>query len=236
MPKQHNKSSKRKGNNKKRSRDDKISIMRAPRIPTHSFVRSVHFSNTLYNSGGWGSSPGFGADMEFTFSLKQLVMYLNGVSTSTTTVPNYTEFTNLFTEWKLNKIRMKMYFSNNNSSVNSPATALPLINVVFDPTNANATSLDTALQFDNLKTFQLGNAAEAPPILEFHPRPNALAYDGVSSGYITDSSGWVSCQYPDVPHYCVKVIYDGTTAPGTSTLIGSVNFYFELFLSMKGTD
>lgn len=226
----------RKQGKRARGGEAKNTIVRAPRIPVHHFVRTVTFSNTLYNSGGWGSSPGYGPDMEFTFSLKQLSMYLSGVSTFNAQVPSYSEFTNLFKEWKLEKVRMKMFFTNNNSSVNSPSTALPLLNVVFDPTNSSATSLSSALQYDNLKTFQLGNGADSPPVLEFRPQPHTLAYDGVTSGYITDKSGWVSCLYPDVPHYCVKVIYDGTTSPGTSTLIGSVNFYFELHFSMKGTD
>lgn len=236
MPKNRRQQARPKKGNRAKGREARLAIVRAPRVPVHSFVRTVSYVNTLYDSGGWGASPGFGADMEFTFSLKQIVMYLSGVSTVTTTTPSYAEFTNLFKEWKLNKVRMKMYFTNNNSSVNSPATALPLLNVVFDPTNVNACSLQTALQYDNLKTYQLGNGAEAPPVLEFKPRPNLLAYDGATSGYMTDQTGWISCNYPDVPHYSVKVIYDSTTVPGTSTLIGSVNFYFELHMSFKGID
>lgn len=211
-------------------------IIRAPRAPVHRFKRSIQFSNTVWDSGGWGSSPGFGPDLEFTFSLKQLNVLLGGVSTLSVAMPSYTELQSLFAEWRLNQVKMRMFFSNNNSSINSPATSLPIFNIVFDPTNSSACPLTQALQYDNLKTLQLGNAAQAPPEMVFRPRPSLLAYDGVTSGYMTDKSGWISTQYPDVPHYCVKVVYDSTTAPGTSTLIGSVNFYFEFDFSMKGID
>ena len=191
---------------------------------------------TLYDAGGWGSSPGFGTDLAFTFSLQKVVGYLNGVSTYIANMPSVSEFTSLFSEWRINEVKMTMYFSNNNSSINSPATALPLINVVFDPVSTTQLTLSGILQFPGLKTFQLGNASQPPPSFSCKPKPLSLQYNGVTSSYAQSAERWISTSYPETQHYAIKVVYDPTTNPGTSTLIGAVNFYFEFDLSFRGID
>ena len=47
----------------------------------------------------------------------------------------------LFDTYKINNVRMKMFFTNNNTSVNSPATGLPLIHIAndFDDAQENMT-------------------------------------------------------------------------------------------------
>lgn len=205
-------------------------------MPVHRFKRTTSYSVTLFDAGGWGASPGFGSDLSFTFSLQKVYIYLGGISTWTANVPNYTEFTNLFNEWKINSVKVTFYYSNNNSSLNTPTTALPLINVVFDPTSAAALGLAGAQQFPGVKTFQLGNGAYGPPSFLVKPKPLALQYNGVTSAYAQSSDLWISSQYPETQHYALKVVYDPTVAPGTSTLIGNVNFYFEFDLSFRSID
>ena len=47
----------------------------------------------------------------------------------------------LFDTYKINNVRMKMFFTNNNSSVNSPATGMPLVHIAndFDDVQENMT-------------------------------------------------------------------------------------------------
>jgi len=189
----------------------------------------------LNDGAGWGTSPGFGLDLEWSFSLQKVVGYLAGVSTYTATVPSSSEFSSLFQEYKIDSIEMSMFYSNNNSSLNTPATSLPLINIAFDPNDVNQTPLSTIQQLSGVRQIQLGNGSDPTKPFVFKPRAALQVYEtAIASAYISERTGWINSTYLDVPHYGVKIVYDPTTVPGTSTAIGAVAFYFKLNFSCKG--
>ncbi len=188
----------------------------------------------MNDSLGWGSNPGYGNDLQFTFSLKECKLYLVGVATNTITVPSSSEISALFQEYRIDSVEMTMFYTNNNSSLNSPSLSLPLINVAFDPNDANSVSLAAIQQMSGVRQIQLGNGADRTRTLTFKPRAAAAVYNGLTSGYMSENKGWINTATLDVPHYGVKVVYDPGTTPGTSTNIGAVQFYFKLNFSCRG--
>lgn len=188
----------------------------------------------LNDAGGWGFNPGFGNDLEFSFSLKQVILYLGGVSTSTILVPNSTEFANLFQEYKLDSVDMTMFYTAN-SNLTTSTVALPLLNIAFDPNDVNAVGLAAIQQYSGVRQIQLGNGADSTKSFTYRPRAAVQLFENaVTSGYMSERSGWINTAYTDIPHYGVKIVYDPGFSPGVSTSIGYVQFYFKLNFSLKG--
>ena len=106
---------------------------------TMSFWRTVSYSITLNESLGWGAAGT--PSLNFGFTLGNVLGWLGGGFSITLPITNSSEFQALFDTYKINNVRMKMFFTNNNSSVNSPATGLPLIHICndFDDAQENMT-------------------------------------------------------------------------------------------------
>lgn len=212
-------------------------MVSVPRHPIHRFTRVFSYNLPLWDGSGFGSSlSGVATDAEIKFALYGAQISLGGTPLYNASLPNRTEFTNLFNEYKIEEVEMTLFFSNNNSSLNSPQISLPILNVAFDPNDINATSLSDIQQFENLITFQMGNGADRTRTFKFKPKPQILNYNGATSGYSTMKDGWINSTYYDVPHYGVKIVYDPTTSPASSTNIGSIAMYFKAKLAFRNVD
>jgi len=173
-------------------------------------------------STGWN---GAAHDLEFTFALDKTQVYVGGAATFSACFPGMSEIQNMFAEYRIRRAAVRMYYSNNVSSLSSPSTGLPLLTAVFNPDDANSVALSDVLQYPNSRTFQLGTLK--PPSFTVVPRPLASVYttSGVVSGLSTPAP-WISTSQIDVPHYGVKIVYDSSIV--TNVGIGNVNFYFDL--------
>ena len=63
---------------------------------------------------------------------------LGGYSFSLDQLPNYTEFTNLFDQYRINKIVVKFIPNHNSSDVSASTQVISNFNSVIDPTDATA--------------------------------------------------------------------------------------------------
>jgi hypothetical protein len=228
-------SNRRTGNRNGRSMSNAIiSSILPPRMRSnivHSFQRTVSYNITLGESTGWGGVSL--NDIEFSFSLEALFVYVGGSSFATQTVPGYNELTALYERWRIKEVVCTPIFSNNNSSINSPTLALPILLCVVDYDDVSLTTLSQIQQFSNLMVFQLGNGATGPPNIRFVPRAQTLQYNGSTSAYSIASPGtWFNTDYPLVPHYALKFYFDNQSVSGTAT-IGSFSFYFTFTFEMS---
>lgn len=187
------------------------------------FRRTCTQNIPLNNQNGWNNA---GYDIEMSFSLAQVLIYISGALAYTVPFTAAAEFTALFAEYRIKRASVRMYFNNNASSLSSAATlSLPLITAVFDPTDVSAVTLTSVLQYPNARTYQLGNGAEAPPCLNITPK--VLSNVGGGTAPIVLTAPWLITDLPTVPHYGVKLVYDPSNAVA-STVIGSVNFYLDI--------
>lgn len=202
-------------------------------MPVHEFTRVCSKNFPISDSTGFF---GTNLDVEFSFSLSQVVAYLSGTLFANINVPSSFEFSSLFQEYKIKEVEVTIYFSNNNSSVNTPSNSLPLINVVFDPLNVAATSLTSVQQYENNKVFLLGDGASSPPKFVIKPVPSRLVYESATTNGGSPTSGWISTSQADVPHYGLKIVYDPLTVPGVPVNIGAIGFYFRSTYQLRGVD
>lgn len=197
----------------------------------HTFQRTVSYNVGISESTGWAGGGLF--DLEFSFSLESLFVYIGGVTSATVGVPGYTDLTNLYERWRIKEVVCTPIFSNNNSSINSPTLALPLLLCVVDYDDVSVVLKTDLQQYSNLMVFQFGNGATGPPNIRFVPRAQTLQYNGASSGYSVATPGsWFNTDYPAVPHYALKFYFDNQGVSG-SALIGQFSFYFTFTFEMS---
>lgn len=206
---------------------------------TMAFTRTHQFSLSLNEQLGWSAlgSP----NLSFAFSLARVTGYLAGVLTYVSATNNLAEFTTLFDYYKLGNVQMKMFFTNNNSSVNSPNTGLPLLHICNDYDDATgAESLNTMLERAGTRSIQF--TADHHNGINHYCKPNASQYvqDVDATGIVTSLGAgiappgqWLNTGTPGVVHNAIKVFYNnqGRTA---NTDIGSVTFLFQVEYIFKG--
>ena len=112
--------------------------LRGRRVPRplatkyHNFVRSV---STTGNSLAYDEYLGFSTavkDLQFSFQLSGVTVYLAGVTWLQLGMPNYTELTALYDQYRIDWVECGFYFSNNYSTVNVPERALPIVYLAKD--------------------------------------------------------------------------------------------------------
>lgn len=161
----------------------KIRLSRAVRQKVYNFTRSC----TLTDLSGSDVSDVFGG---LSFNLGQL--------------PNYTEFTNLFDQFRICGIRLEIIPKYTSVDLNPLATtvAMPNIHTVIDYNDiATPGNLEVLLQYPNYKRTR-GNAVHKR---YFKPAVLASNYEGaVTSAYTSKWGQWLdSIDYPTV-HYGLR--------------------------------
>lgn len=160
------------------------SALSAPaRQPVHYFKRSLWLPAAIAQS----ATAVFGA---ITFTLNNL--------------PNATEFTSLFDEYKIMNCKVHFMPRGNSSEVGTNNNTGKLFTLVdYDDDTAPA-SIDEMLQFPNCKTV----SSNRNHIRSLVPKHASLVYQSgipptVTPGYAA-RSGWLDCNNSSVPHYAVK--------------------------------
>lgn len=215
-------------------------------IKYHNFVRAVSTQNagSVYRIG-LDTYQGFvingvasnSWNMGFAFRLDGVNIYVNGVSSATLAMPNYSEFTNLYDQYRIDYVECDFIFSNNSSSVNSPATVLPVIHYAKDYDDTNATAQEQLQQYSTYGCWQLGNASNSNGMKRIFIKPNVdlQVYNGVTSGYARSKPIFVDTQSASVPHYGLKIALDPINVPGSATLVGYLSIVFKFHMTMAHT-
>lgn len=210
----------------------------------HYFSRSVSTFTSTAVSAGYGISTqntsGVGNsgfyDMEFSFSLSSVNVYIHGILVNTWAVPNSSEFSALFDQYCLDSVEVKPYFTNNSSGVSNSSLTLPIFNWVVDHDDTSAVNLSDLQQYGDMKSFQLGTSPTKSIVIK--PRCTQLVYyNAVSSGYSQAKPGmWIDTANLAVPQYGMKCYIDPTVylATGGSTL-GFLNINWKLNFRTRDT-
>lgn len=207
---------------------------------TASFWRTLSYSIPINEQLGWAAlgSPCIG----FNFGLRYVNIFLGGGFFAALNVSNAAEFQALFDTYKINSVRMKLFFTNNNSSVNSPATGLPLLHICndFDDASENM-SVNTILERAGVRTIQY-DATNAKGIAHWvKPAAKAVVQqtDPVTGAASTSDSSvpmgatWIDTAVSNIMHNGVKIVYNNQ-GRNNNTDIGSVTFIFEIEYTFKG--
>jgi len=177
---------------------------RVKRIPrplgrTTSVIRGAYFS-TISSTA---SLESYGA---YSFKLSDL--------------PNYTEFTSLFDQYKI--ARVTLYFVQRNFTQNiSTSVSTPWFIYAIDKDDAVApTAYSQLLEYPGSRITTMSR----PHKVSFVPMIATDVYNGVSTAY-SSASRFVDCTYPGVPHYGFKYGFNFSTTAGV--------FSYDIFVKYR---
>lgn len=159
----------------------------------------------------WGSNGGSNASAVM-FSLSQL--------------PNYTEFTNLFDQYRIDRIKVvfEPVYRANQIGINYPNAASgttsgdyfggympqpPRFATVIDYDDGTApASMDELRQYGNVRE----TLATTRQVRSFKPACLGMVYESISSTAYTPKFGtWLSVTDPTTPHYAIRWWLDSIT-------------------------
>lgn len=182
----------------------------ARKNPTHSFVRRQYLT-TL--QADWGTNT-YGA---FTFKLSDL--------------PNYSEFTELFDRYRINKVSVMFIPQWTGVDANPMTTMLnnnPEIWTMIDYNDATTpVSLDEFYEDNHSKITRGGTIHKR----YFSPAIRSIAYhdDDDNFGYVSKWRQFIDTANPEVPHYALKYCLAPTASANTEPMFVKVftKFYFQ---------
>lgn len=212
----------------------------------HSFVRSCSFLSAYKVGLDATSGNGFNINgvssgsfnMQFAFTLSGVQVYIAGVLSTTLAMPSYTEFTSLYDQYRINYVDCEFMFSNNNSSVNSPSTCLPVMYMVKDYDDSNQAFVSDLQQYSTQQTWQLGNQHGKDGIKRIRIKPNvdvAVYNTALTTGYARGKPQFIDTGSPAVPHYGIKIAYDPINYTAASTILGYMTCVFRYHLTMQNS-
>lgn len=129
-----------------------------------------------------------------------------GAENQLSQLPNSSEFTALFDQYKIKKVEWTYMPRFDNVEVNtSIATPMPRIYTVIDRDDSSTPlTLNQMLQYADVKS----TAFNKPVKVTYTPSLAASVYAGVTSGYSPKSNQWIDISVPSVSHYGHKVWID----------------------------
>lgn len=205
----------------------------------HHFIRNV--SGVANSPIAVNSNTGFGGtvySMQLNFALEGVHVLIGGVASTTFAMPNYTEFSALYDQYRIDYVEASFLFSNNNSSVNSPGTTLPVFIIARDyddSGNANYTDLQ---QYNNAQVWQVGEqqGRDGKKVVRVRPSVDTLVYNtALTSGYSRSKPMFIDTSSPAVPHYGLKLAFDPIFPAAVSTVVGYLSMNFKYHMTMNNT-
>ena len=201
----------------------------------HHFVRSVSTAGAVIPIDSFnGFSTGV-FDIQFSFALSGVTIYLGGTSWQVLNLPNYTELTALYDQYRIDWVEMEFIYSINSSvGSTSPLPVMYLAKDYDDPGSAPITALQ---QYDSCVTWQMGDQrGEGKKVIRVRPNVDINVYNtAVSNGFARSPPIFIDTQSPNVPHYGVKVAMDPIKFAASSTVLGYLSINMKYHLSMMHT-
>jgi len=172
------------------------------RKKVYTFTRSI--PSVIFN----GAS--FGRFINQT-NLQQILgceFKLNDIST-------YTEFTNLYDQYKIRKVVIKMtpmistLVAPTSTTTPTAAGNPGIIGTVYDQDDAGSlANIDAFMQYPSWKSQPV--IRSRPIIRTVYPKTRSEVFGagGITAPAGVGKTGWMDCAYPNVPHFGLKVFID----------------------------
>lgn len=163
------------------------------RQPVHYFKRSYYVTNGLTAFGANSYTP---------------------VNIALTSLPNYTEFTALYDQYKITGLKVKFVPRGNSSDITTQNNISSLFTVIDLDDGNPLTTVDQAMQYQSMKMCR----STQTQVRYLKPRFNVGAINQVAGGLIgkKNTNGWLDCTSDSVVHYGIKT---ALTAGATQSVI-----------------
>lgn len=208
---------------------------------TCTFWRTAYVSIPITQNGGFTNGLLFDPNVNWCFELQRVIGYLGGVATYFLTINNYTEFTSLFDYYKINAVKLQMFYSANVHDFTTPGTTLPMFHIANDFDDAqNVETVPKILERVGVRTVQF-DATNQNGIRHYvKPKPalfssniDGSGVQGSSVANIPFRDSWFDTASSQIPHYAIKMVYNNQGRTGSSDL-GTVTLFFNVEYQFKG--
>lgn len=207
---------------------------------TVSFWRKAEINISLNQSTGFGGS---GSNINFGFSLGYVLGYVNGVFTYAPPIPNASEFQALFDYYKINAVKMQIFYSKTVSEQSTTVTSgMPIMLIANDFDDVQE-SMTLASMNERVGVRHVQFSSDQPRGINHYikPKPSTVVVQtNVSTGaQSTANAGipfgttWLDIAQSNIVHNGVKILYDNQGLT-TAVNLGTVTFVFDVEICCKG--
>jgi len=150
-------------------------------------------------------------------------------------ITGYTDITNLCDQYKINSVKVNIYYNSTTADVNGPAS-MPSIFYISDHDDSGVVSRDQIRQRMGLKYKQF--TSNKPRVsMGVRPRVAPIIYDGATSAYsIPIRATWLNTAYSDAPHYSIRGYFSNVYLPSNVDKAQVSLFTFDITYSVTGKD
>ncbi len=197
-----------------------LRVLPVRKNPVMRIRRSMSRIFTINASTGIDGYPYY--DLQLIFNIGSVNWRIGGTSIYTDTLPNVSELTNLFDQWRLAGVVVRVDIPLGLSNSLSSSSISPLVIYAPDYDDSGSAQKIDLLQYPQVKVHSFLKDGYTPLMFEFHPKPlRDVAGSGVGTVYgPMETAPWIRTADTTTPHYGIKMLIDfmGTSANVSSPL------------------
>jgi hypothetical protein len=209
---------------------------------TVTFWRKTEINFQLGQTTGF---QGGGKNINFGFSLGRVFGWVDGVFTISSVTPNFSEFQALFDYYKINAVKMQVFFTKTTSDLGSTSNSslgMPMLLIANDFDDIQETmTLFSMMERVGCRHVQFDASSQRGICHYVKPKPsNTVVQTDITTGLTSTSPAgvvfgtqWLDCATSNIVHSGIKVYYDNQGLT-TATVLGNISFVFDVCFEFKG--
>jgi len=176
---------------------------------------------SYFGTAGWFNTGAL--DFQINFGASSSSINLGGVGVYGPTTPNSAELSNLFDQFKITNVTLRIDWDYNSYPVSSGTAVAPLIYYAADYDDSGSSPVSTLLQYPGVQTHSFLENGYRPLIVMVKPKPlRDIANTGVLTSYgPMTAAPWIRTSEMTTPHYGLKFCA-AQFGVGGNTYIGNI--------------
>lgn len=209
---------------------------------TVTFWRKTEVSIALGQTTGFGAS---GNNLNWGFALGRIIGFVNGSFIYSIQVPNASEFQALFDYYKINAVKMQVFFTKNTDPVSATtgtSHGMPVLIIANDFDDIAETMTLSSMnervgarhvQFDSTNVNGINHYIKPKPSTVVVQTDVATGVQSTSNAGVTFGTQWLDVAASNIVHNGIKIFYNNQGIT-TSATLGNVTFVFDVEYVFKG--
>ena len=218
----------------KRMRSTKVTTTTSKRKSTTKQTSMVKASRHVeanfeyWGTDGWSAG---GKDLSFQYTLARLCPVIGGVAATYINLPNMSEFTNLFDQYKIDSIDIEIFYQSNFVNSGMDYTD-PILHIVNDYDSSGSFNLADINQYPNVKSYALSPGKKIKWKVKPQFKGDVLTDSGVTSSSVSTQNGWMDTTGTNILGYGTRFYID-SIGNNVNNRIGRVSIRFKYNMSFR---
>jgi hypothetical protein len=153
-----------------------------------------------------------------------------------TSLPDYTEFTALFDQYRIKKVEVTFIFDRASADANASVGGSFFPNLITVQDHDDNTPLTNIQDYEQYTTFKV-RRMDKPIKITTYPKVATAVWNGAFAGYseLSKATQFLDCNYPSIEAYGLKWMVNGNLEGVSTTNLGYLTTYYKYFLECKDT-